>query len=70
MGNPSKIACQEVVLSKDLIHFGLTWFVDAGDDAPSQKEISQVLVRLLLRKDVKTIFTTPSTRMLRTTSTH
>ena len=27
----------------------------AGDDAPSQKEISHVLVRLLLRKDVKTI---------------
>ena len=30
-------------------------FVYASDDAPSRKEISHVLVRLLLRRDVKTI---------------
>ena len=29
--------------------------VDASDDVPSRKEISHVPVRLLLRRDVKTI---------------
>ena len=35
--------------------FVLIRFVDAGDAAPSQKEVSHVLVRLLLRRDVKTM---------------
>ena len=30
-------------------------FVDVSDDAPSRKETSHVLVRLLLRRDVKTV---------------
>ena len=30
-------------------------FTDPGDDAPSRQEISLVLVRLLLQRDVKTI---------------
>ena len=50
--------------------FFLTGLPDAGDNAPYlQKEISHVLVRLLLQRDVKTISTTPSTRLLRTIST-
>ena len=44
--------------------------VAAGAHAPSRKEISHVLVRLLLRRDAKTTITTPSTRMPGTTSTH
>ena len=37
--------------------FSLCFYVlkDAGDDAPSRKEISHEQVRLLLRRDVKTI---------------
>ena len=39
----------------DVVFFVLTMFTDAGDEATSHKEISHVLVRLLLRRDVKTI---------------
>ena len=36
-------------------NFCLIRVIDTGDDAPSQKEVSHVLVRLLLRRDAKTI---------------
>ena len=49
------VSCVCVVLAI-AAGFVLTMFVDAGNEAPSQKEISHVLVRLLLRRDVKTIF--------------
>ena len=40
------------------VAFVLIGLIDTSDDAPSQKEISHVLVRLFLRRDVKTIFDT------------
>ena len=36
------------------LHFALIGIIDTSDDAPSQKEISHVLVRLLLRRDAET----------------
>ena len=52
-----------ILIALFLFCFHVFFFCDAGDDAPSQKEMSHMLVRLLLRRDDKTI------HML-TTSTH
>ena len=61
-----------IIVLHDLLTaaYSILMLTDAGDDAPSRKETSHVPVRQLLRKDVKNNLPTPSTRILRTTSTH
>ena len=64
--NKTPSGITECLLRNKRSFFVLLWFLDAGDDAPSQKQLSHVAVRLLLRLDVKT--TTPSIRMPKASS--